>query len=52
MPTPSGNKDDGENTTRIVPRKLVNPINYDNSNITEEEFKARLAAFDIVRQVH
>ena len=33
-------------------RKLYQPIDFNNANITEEELKARLAAFDAVREAH
>ena len=51
VPIPS-EKDDIDSQNQIPPRKLVDPINYDTSNITLEELKARLATFDALRQVH
>jgi hypothetical protein len=33
-------------------RKLAKPINFSNTNVTEEELNARLAAFDVLREAH
>ena len=32
-------------------RKLLQPVDFNNANITEEELTARLAAFDVVKEV-
>ena len=41
-----------EPRTVVGLRKLVNPVDFSNTNVTEEELKARLATFDIIAEAH
>ena len=57
---PSPPEEDDDNTLltskstsdAIGLRKLLQPVDFNNANITEEELTARLAAFDVVKEVH
>ena len=49
LPTTSA---EPEAKTVVGLRKLVNTIDFSNTNVTEEELNSRLAAFDIVSECH
>jgi len=41
-----------EQSTVVGLRKLVQPLDFSNTNVTEEELNSLLAAFDVVREAH
>lgn len=51
VPTPS-NTIMSEHLMNVGQRILIEPVDFNNGNITEEELKARLAAFDVIREAH
>ena len=52
VPSSTSASTDEEAKTQVGLRKLVNAIDFGNTNVTEEELNARLAAFDIVGECH
>ena len=45
------NLDQESNSSTVGLRSLLTPVDFNNANITEEELAAKLATYDVIREV-